>query len=115
MISNYEKLKLIKKLQRLAKYKFFGLHGICYYIDNELGNDSQHYMFRHFRTWEHFSGNERFPIKPDAPKYKTPDMDFIRTPGIFRWVGVRGKLRRDLCRYVAREISKELYIAREFK
>ena len=57
--------------------------------------------------WEHFSGDDLFPI-PATPETRVDDPMDAYLCVYDSWTGEYGKMRRDLCLYLAKRLEEEL-------
>lgn len=109
-MSQNTKRKIVDFLEALAnnqvpdKYKN---NGICNAIHIEFGDIFSRKIYRHFETWDKFSGNKFYPILSEKkdPMYAYND---CLNEGDMWPDNEYGDSRRDLCRHLAEKIKEEL-------
>lgn len=102
-------LDLIAHLHALGNGKIQPMNfeeGLCQEIKNKFGYEALHHVHYFAPTWEHYSGNELFPV-PDPDGLTPAQIRYYKTRNL--WAGSYGKLRKDLCIYIAKKLEK-LYV-----
>lgn len=101
--------QLKEQLERLLAGDIDMLNnGIC----GNLSGNHKEVLQKHFKTWNHYSGDILYPV-PDPEDKLTPRFLYYEVceRAIFlkegnMWVGAYGELRLDLVRHILQELSK---------
>jgi len=99
-------MNLIEHLEALGEGKevLFKYLGLCSEIHDLTGMNALKLLKEYFKTWEHYSGDEIYPV-PSTNKNCSAEEYYDSSFNL--WSGKQGKLRRSLCRHIAKEMRKE--------
>jgi len=71
--------------------------GICRHITDEVGINGEEVVWKYSKSWPRFSGQKEYPIGGESEFNSNTNL----------WIGKSGKLRRSLCRHIAKCLSKK--------
>ncbi len=100
-----DKKKLIEALKQLIGGKIPNEYcGICSNVRHITNIYCSEYN-KYFLTWKHFSGDDLYPVPSPNKKYY-PSICYSKR--IDMWTGKYGELRKDLCKHIIKQLSKEM-------
>jgi hypothetical protein len=103
---SYNKQELIEYLRSIGNSEivptFVGV-GICDYVGDLFGGEALYDAQKHFRSFEYFSGDMRFPVTHPG---MIPHTAYRYLKNLY--VGEYGRRRKLLCLHIANKLEKEL-------
>lgn len=95
--------RVLRRLQELSEGAMPQIKevGLCYELYELCNYDIP---AEYLTTWEHYSGDNAYPVfDTNNKRYKTAERQYDNIVNL--WKGSQGKLRRDLCKHLVKEVN----------